>query len=203
VAIAATLYFSYVLGPVYGKRTPTVYVVICSIMGSISVVACKAFGIALKLTLGGSNQFNYFSTYFFLLTVVVCALIQLSYLNRALELFSTNLVTPIYYVVFTTATILANTILFEGFNDAQGTDVVSIFCGFITIFLGIFLLNSTHEEVQNPHLRPSTCAAGLPANANRNWADDLSQGLDSDAIVLQPFNKYSLTRRSSCDSDSP
>lgn len=45
-------------------------------------------------------------------------------------------------VFFTTATIAASVILFQGINDTSGTDLVSIFCGFITIFIGVFLLNA-------------------------------------------------------------
>jgi magnesium transporter len=44
-----------------------VYLGICSIMGSFTVISCKAVAIALKLTYGGHNQFVFFETYFFAL----------------------------------------------------------------------------------------------------------------------------------------
>ncbi|KAL3894378.1 MAG: hypothetical protein SGPRY_013826, partial [Prymnesium sp.] len=42
--------------PTYGESQVLVYVCICSLMGSLSVVSCKALGVALKLTFRGSNQ---------------------------------------------------------------------------------------------------------------------------------------------------
>lgn len=45
--------------------------------------------------------------------VVVCVGTQLNYLNKALDIFNTAVVSPIYYVMFTTATLLASGILFE------------------------------------------------------------------------------------------
>ena len=95
-----------------------VYITICSLVGSISVIACKGFGIAIKLTGEGDNQFDSPAPYIFGVVVIVCALTQINYFNKALDLFSTNLVTPIYYVMFTTLTILASIILFEGIDKA-------------------------------------------------------------------------------------
>jgi hypothetical protein len=74
-----------------------VYTTICSLVGSISVMACKGFGVALKLTFEGENQFGNLSTYVFLIVVVVCAVTQMNYFNKSLDLFSTNRVTPSKY----------------------------------------------------------------------------------------------------------
>lgn len=77
--------------PKYGKRTPLVYISICSLVGSISVMSVKGFGVALKLTLDGNNQFTHPSTYCFVIVVVVCILVQMNYFNKALDQFSTNM----------------------------------------------------------------------------------------------------------------
>ncbi|PVV01820.1 hypothetical protein BB560_003749 [Smittium megazygosporum] len=138
----AILLLLYVFSPKYGQKTPIIYLSICSIAGSFTVVACKALGIAIKLTLSGNNQMKYFSTYFFMLSVASCIVIQLGYFNKALELFNTNVVTPIYYVLFTTLTIVATTILFKGFSGTPEA-FISIICGFFTLFIGVYLLNST------------------------------------------------------------
>ncbi|RKP03813.1 hypothetical protein CXG81DRAFT_8989 [Caulochytrium protostelioides] len=144
-----SLYLIYRIGPVYGKRNLLVYISICSLVGSISVMAVKGFGIALKLTFAGHNQLIYPSTYVFAISLGVCAVTQMNYFNKALDLFSTNRVTPIYYVFFTSATVLASVILFQGFNETSTVDVASLFAGFIIIFIGVFQLNNkkeTHES---------------------------------------------------------
>jgi len=127
--------------PRYGKRTPVVYISICSLVGSISVMSVKGFGVALKLTLNGNNQFTHPSTYCFAIVVVVCILVQMHYFNKALDQFSTNIVNPIYYVMFTTSTILASFLLFRGFNTSGPAAAVSLLGGFIVIFMGVYLLN--------------------------------------------------------------
>lgn len=81
----------YKVSPQYGKRNPLIYLSICSTVGSVSVMSIKAFGIAIKLTLAGENQFTYPSTYAFLIVVVVCILTQMNYFNKALSQFSTNM----------------------------------------------------------------------------------------------------------------
>src|SRR5277367_2210118 len=122
----------YKIAPIYGKKNPLVYISICSTVGSVSVMSVKAFGIALKLTLGGNNQFTHPSTYAFAIVVVVCILTQMNYFNKALSQFSTSMygcsifpqginpvaeylltsitssVNPLYYVTFTTATLCAS-----------------------------------------------------------------------------------------------
>jgi hypothetical protein len=81
----------YKVAPRYGKKNPLIYISICSTVGSVSVMAVKAFGIALKLTLAGKNQFTHPSTYVFVIVVVVCILTQMNYFNKALSQFSTSL----------------------------------------------------------------------------------------------------------------
>lgn len=78
------------VAPKYGKKNPLVYLSICSTVGSISIMAVKGFGIAVKLTLAGNNQFSHPSTYVFMIVVVVCIMTQMNYFNKALDLFSTN-----------------------------------------------------------------------------------------------------------------
>ncbi|KAL1925493.1 uncharacterized protein VTP21DRAFT_376 [Calcarisporiella thermophila] len=138
-----TIFMIYRIAPKYGKKNPLVYLSICSLVGSISVMSVKGFGVALKLTLAGNNQLTHPSTYVFALTTGCAILIQMNYFTKALDAFSTNVVNPIYYVFFTTATILASVILFQGFNTSSTVNIASLFCGFLTIFAGVFLLNSS------------------------------------------------------------
>ena len=64
-----SLIMIYLVVPKYGRTNPIVYISICSLVGSVSVMAIKGFGIAVKLTLAGKNQFNLFSTYVFMFMV--------------------------------------------------------------------------------------------------------------------------------------
>jgi hypothetical protein len=80
----------YYFSPRYGTKNPVIYISICSLVGSVSVMAIKGFGVALKLTLAGNNQLTHPSTYVFAIVVVVCILVQMNYFNKALDTFKTN-----------------------------------------------------------------------------------------------------------------
>ncbi|WRT64701.1 uncharacterized protein IL334_001635 [Kwoniella shivajii] len=158
VAIFST-YMIYRVVPTHGTRNPMVYLSICSLVGSVSVMAIKGFGVALKLTFAGNNQLTHISTYVFGVVVVGCIMIQMNYFNKALDTFSTNVVNPIYYVFFTTATIIASAILFSGFNTPGGVNTISLICGFLIIFMGVYLLNISREP-EVPH-HQSSLESGL------------------------------------------
>ncbi|KAG8834961.1 hypothetical protein FRC17_006264 [Serendipita sp. 399] len=136
-----SLIMIYYVAPVYGKRIPLVYISICSLVGSMSIMAIKGFGIALKLTFAGNNQLTHPSTYVFGIVVAVCILVQMNFFNKALATFSTNVVNPTYFVTFTTSVIIASTILFQGFNTANTTTTLTLIAAFIVTFFGVHLLN--------------------------------------------------------------
>ncbi|KFY10719.1 hypothetical protein V491_07505 [Pseudogymnoascus sp. VKM F-3775] len=136
----------YKVAPRYGRKNPLVFISICSTVGSISVMSVKAFGIALKLTFAGKNQFSHPSTYVFMIVTAVCILTQMNYFNKALSQFPTSIVNPVYYVTFTTATLCASFILFGGFNTTNAVNTISLLCGFLTIFTGVYLLNLSRDD---------------------------------------------------------
>ena len=81
----------YKVAPKHGRKNPLIYLSICSTTGSVSIMFIKAFGIALKMTFAGKNQFSHPSTYVFVIMIVGCILTQMNYFNKALSQFSTNM----------------------------------------------------------------------------------------------------------------
>ena len=71
----------------------------------------------------------------------VCIVLQMYYLNRALDLFSVNLVTPLLYVFFTIAVLALSAILFEEWGQLTFSALLSLLCGFANIVFGTFLLS--------------------------------------------------------------
>jgi hypothetical protein len=55
-------------------------------------------------------------------------------------------VNPLYYVTFTTFTLCASFILFRGFNTSDPVNTISLLCGFLVIFSGVYLLNLSRED---------------------------------------------------------
>jgi len=146
-----SVFMIFAIVPQYGRTNPVIYISICSLVGSVSVMSIKGFGVAVKLTFAGSNQFTHPSTYVFGIVTALCILIQMNYFNKALDTFSTNVVNPMYYVGFSSATIVASLILFQGFNTTDGTNTLSLLCGFIVTFLGVHLLNLSRKSADGEH----------------------------------------------------
>ncbi|KAL8166677.1 hypothetical protein V2J09_008176 [Rumex salicifolius] len=143
IAVALVLILYCV--PRYGQTNILVYLSICSIIGSLTVMSIKALGIAIELTLEGTFQFKYFQSWVFVMVAITCIIIQLNYLNMALATFNTAVVSPIYYALFTTFTILASAIMFKDYSGQSISTIASELCGFITVLSGTTILHSTRE----------------------------------------------------------
>ncbi|XP_002982835.2 probable magnesium transporter NIPA4 [Selaginella moellendorffii] len=153
VAVVLILIFLYV--PQYGHTQILVYIGICSFMGSLSVMSAKALGIALKLTFEGINQLMYPQTWVFAMVLATCVITQMNYLNRALDTFNTAVVSPIYYVMFTSLTIVASVIMFKDWDRQTPAQVVTELCGFVTILAGTYLLHVTKDHCEPVPALPS------------------------------------------------
>ena len=142
ILLMIAVIFILFLAPRYGQRTVIVYITICSSLGAFTVMGCKGVGVAIKETFKGRNEFTNWLTWVLLVVVVVCILFQLNYLNRALDTYNTAVVTPIYYVFFTSFVIFMSVILYKEWGNMSGTDIAGDICGFLTIVVGIFLLQA-------------------------------------------------------------
>ncbi|KAI4369960.1 hypothetical protein MLD38_018351 [Melastoma candidum] len=129
-----------------GQTNMLVYLGICSLMGSFTVVSIKAIGIAIKLTLEGISQVYYPQTWLFVTVAAGSVITQLNYLNKALDTFSAAMVSPVYYVMFTTLTIVASAIMFKDWSGQTASSLASELCGFITVLSGTVILHATREQ---------------------------------------------------------
>ena len=86
-----SLFMIYHVAPKQGNKNPLVYISICSLVGSVSVMAVKGFGVAIKLTFAGNNQLWRAGTWIFSFTVAGCIAVQMNYFNKALSQFSTQM----------------------------------------------------------------------------------------------------------------
>lgn len=143
IVFTVALFISLYVGPRYGHTNVTVYIVLCASIGSLTVMSCKALGLAIRDTISGkSNDFGEWLPYFLIITTAVFIAIQMNYLNKALDIFNTGVVTPIYYVIFTSLVILASAILFKEWKHMSVEDVIGDICGFFIVIVAVILLNA-------------------------------------------------------------
>lgn len=139
----STLFVAIFVAPRHGHTNVVVYIYICSAIGSLTVMSCKALGLALRDTISGhANDFATWLPWFLVLVTALFIGIQMNYLNKALDIFNTSIVTPIYYVMFTTLVITASAILFKEFMHMSFEDILGDSCGFLVVISAVFILNA-------------------------------------------------------------
>ncbi|KAK4153013.1 magnesium transporter NIPA-domain-containing protein [Chaetomidium leptoderma] len=149
VVIVGSAIVAFWLGPKYGRKNMLVYISICSWIGGLSVVATQGLGAAIIAQAAGTPQFNQWFLYVLLVFVIGTLLTEIIFLNKALNLFNAALVTPTYYVYFTSTTIISSAILFRGFKGTA-TSIVTVVLGFLTICSGVVLLQLSKSAKDVP-----------------------------------------------------
>ena len=103
-------------------------------------------------------------------------------------------VNPLYYVCFSTATIVASLILFQGINTDNPVNTVSLLVGFIVIFIGMHLLELSRKPVVTGHnaLEHGILNPRLSLQAGRSSLDGWGV-----AAAASPGLNFGHARRSS------
>jgi magnesium transporter len=86
-------------------------------------------------------------------------------------------------VTFTTFTLLASALLFQGFNTTSPINTITLFCGFLVIFSGVYLLNLSRDDPD-----------GHGSNANK-----FSDAPPTDGIAGYQTRRSLQARRSSVE----
>ncbi|XP_020848553.1 magnesium transporter NIPA2 [Phascolarctos cinereus] len=140
--VIVSLILIFVVGPRHGQTNILVYITICSVIGAFSVSCVKGLGIAIKELFAGKPVLRHPLSWILLLSLILCVSTQINYLNKALDIFNTSIVTPIYYVFFTTSVLTCSAILFKEWQNMPVDDIIGTLSGFLTIIVGIFLLHA-------------------------------------------------------------
>ncbi|KAI5121566.1 hypothetical protein M0805_000747 [Coniferiporia weirii] len=135
--IAAALVIIFFVAPKYGTKSMVWYILVCSLIGGISVSCTQGLGACILTSIRGDNQFKNWFIYFLMIFVICTLLTEIYYLNVALALFNT--VTPTYYVLFTFFTLVTSVILYQGLK-ASASAIITIALSFLVICTGIFIL---------------------------------------------------------------
>mmetsp|Transcript_32288 Transcript_32288/g.53371 ORF Transcript_32288/g.53371 Transcript_32288/m.53371 type:complete len:400 (+) Transcript_32288:88-1287(+) len=128
----------------YAHQHVAYYVLLCSLIGSVTVMACK--GVSSFLTLwmccGMEAPFNEPVLYCLLLVLVSTAILQIRYLNLAMQHFGNTETVPVYYVIFSICTIFGSNILYKDFESCDLQHTLAFGGGCLLTFCGVQLLTS-------------------------------------------------------------
>jgi len=199
IVIMSTLSIVFHFGPAYGKQNILVYIYLCSSVGSLTVTSCKGLGLALKETISGKeNAFANWLTWILIFSIILCIMIQMNYLNKSLDLFDTSIVTPVYYVFFTTLVIIASAILFREWTKMSAENILGASCGFLIVISAIFMLNAFREmDINYGNIRHMLKPKReMLSNYNSRW-DDQERAInrvESQHLLNHTYVNLDLTR---------
>lgn len=177
-AVSLAIFLIFWVSPKIGQSNVLVYISICSLLGSLSVVFAKGLSIAIRLTLSGKSQLFNPLAWFCLIAMASGITVQMNYLNKALDIFNTALVTPIYYVMFTTLSITSSGILFKEWTMLSGANVAGDLCGFATTICGVFLLHMFKDV--------NVSFSDLLASSSTKKSFSSQESVESGAQLLDP-----------------
>ncbi|OBS19388.1 hypothetical protein FPOA_11113 [Fusarium poae] len=137
------------VAPKYGNKNMLVYISICSWVGGLSVASTQGLGAAIIAWIGGKPQYKEWFLWVLFVFVICTLLTEIIYLNKALNIYNAALVTPTYYVYFTSTTIITSAILYQGFKGSVQS-IVTVVLGFLTICSGVVLLQISKSAKDVP-----------------------------------------------------
>ncbi|KAF8473782.1 magnesium transporter NIPA-domain-containing protein [Gautieria morchelliformis] len=142
ISIVIVVYFI----PRYGKTNMLWCIMVCSMIGGLSVSTTTGLGAAIVTSIYlHDNQFKNVFIYILLVFVTVTLLTEVYYLNMALALFNTAMVTPTYYVIFTGFTLITTVVLYKGLH-ASAAQILTVVMGFLVICAGITILQMSKVD---------------------------------------------------------
>ena len=124
----------------YGDRTILIDLGLVGLFGGYTALSTKGVASLISDTLWRALTFPI--TYLLVFILVVSAVAQIRYVNRALQNFDSTQVIPVQFVLFTISVIVGSAILYQDFKSATGDRMGKFIGGCILTFLGVYLITS-------------------------------------------------------------
>jgi len=116
------------------------FIILTVRQGGYTALSTKGVASLLSDTLWRALTFPI--TYLLVLILVVTALLQIRYVNRALQRFDSTQVIPVQFVLFTISVIIGSAVLYRDFQAADASRFGKFFGGCALTFLGVYLITS-------------------------------------------------------------
>ncbi|XP_037618927.1 magnesium transporter NIPA4, partial [Sebastes umbrosus] len=145
VVLLLCLVLVFFFSPRVGRSNIFVYISICSLLGAFTVSSVKGLAIVINTVYYDVSVLARPLTWILLVTLIVSMVTQVNYLNKSLDTFSTLLVYPVYYVLFTSVVLSTSIILFQEWSSMAAVDVVTTLGAFLVIVVGVAMLHLFRE----------------------------------------------------------
>lgn len=128
----------------YGHTTLTIDVGLVGLFGGYTALSTKGVASLLSYTLWRALTFPI--TYLLVAVLVVTAVLQIKYVNRALQRFDSTQVIPTQFVMFTILVITGSAVLYRDFESTTASKVGQFVGGCALTFLGVWCLTSGRTD---------------------------------------------------------
>lgn len=139
--LAVTVSALYLAEPDYGSKYLLINLMLCSTLGSVTVLCSSAFAKFLGLFVSGDTTLL-FEPLVYLVPVAMgtTAVLQLKFLNAAMTHFESSQVVPTYYVTFTICSISGGGVVLQDFWHFTSAGALGFGLGCALCFLGVGLI---------------------------------------------------------------
>lgn len=128
------------LSPKYGNRTILIDLGLVGLFGGYTALSTKGVASMLSSTL--LRAFTTPVTYVLIAILLGTAIMQVRYVNKALQRFDSTQVIPIQFVSFTLCVIIGSAVLYRDFERTTAERAVKFIGGCFLTFFGVFLITS-------------------------------------------------------------
>lgn len=147
-----------IASPRYGHRTILINLGLVGLFGGYTALSTK--GVASLFTTRTWHAFEYPILYVLILVLVLSAVLQIRYLNKALQDFDSTQVIPVQFVLFTLSVITGSAVLYRDFERTDAAHVIKFIVGCLLTFGGVYLITSGRkghdEDDDNGSEQPSS-----------------------------------------------
>ncbi|KFY11034.1 hypothetical protein V492_04714 [Pseudogymnoascus sp. VKM F-4246] len=134
--------------PKYGSKTILIDLGLVALFGAYTVLSTK--GVSSMLSTSFWDAFTNPITYALALVLIGTAVMQIKYINRALQRFDSTQVIPVQFVLFTISVILGSAVLYRDFESTSPGRAIKFIGGCLMTFFGVFLITSgrvSHDDL--------------------------------------------------------
>ncbi|KAF7587196.1 hypothetical protein BBP40_007558 [Aspergillus hancockii] len=124
----------------YGSRSVLIDVGLVALFGGYTALSTKGVSSLLSFTLWHVITFPI--TYLLVFVLVFSALMQIRYINRALQRFDSTQVIPTQFVLFTLSVIIGSAVLYRDFENYTFDRAGKFVGGCFLTFLGVYFITS-------------------------------------------------------------
>ncbi|KAI1116188.1 DUF803-domain-containing protein [Nemania sp. NC0429] len=182
--------------PRYGNKTILVDLGLVGLFGGYTALTTK--GVSSMLSSSFLKAFTTPVTYGLVIILLGTAVMQVRYVNKALQRFDSTQVIPIQFVLFTLSVIIGSAVLYRDFERTTAERAAKFVGGCLLTFFGVFLITSGRpREDDDDQLSDDENVEETIGLRNQEGCGPYNNGVDQVRETSTQTKSASSSRRSS------